>query len=967
MSDYGSASDSDNSDNEFNEFNEIGAGKTVELTDLESGGGQKSKMYANPMMSTADPIDSTTDDLEADEDDRARRFQQATQKQEERARVHDRLRARVSNAKGHPTVEERRAARTAKKNNISLTSNAKSTFSKFWNGHLDSSKGKRDQTHHPHGKNWNEDSFKEQKQEHEAAYSHFLKTPFKPDVTYPNENVPHISSTRARVRQALRTPRLVEAMPDESLNNPPSYDPVTHVVEFYGKKYSPLSFFHTNLGTHKCNCCGVAKGDSDIQGYGLGVVLWFKYIKWMGFMFLGLTLLATPQFLMFGSSGKLMGQLETESALHVLAQLGMANMGEGSTLCATGVTSSSTSTKDSVLALQCAKGQTIDQITSVHYGHGEGLCRCPGTTKFVEQYGAQLPPDPTFPMSCSNPKYPYSGVDEYANERCCSSKKLVDGNTDLSSLLFKNTATCFSPPYSTTGSGGGGVATVDADASSRCGSSTPTRTASKGQSGTNSRAYDIVRLGCRGKNGCVIPINDLTMWNGTDFSLCNPPNWTDFSNASRSVAYNFYRALGTNMEGCNENPNVDKTLNVIAVCTDETITFFDIVVDKNTVWIILTLTEVAQCMFVLFMVFILRTSSKKDGIEMGNEVDTIELYTIFLPRIHELAHDPVYKDIVASKQCEQNLLHDHKKNSCFKKYPTHMVNVNKLKSSLTHHFERLLSSRKPVGNWVESVGSDAMGHPKWPVKVAAVQFGRRDGVVVHLKKQRGHLLHELQHEMAHLEHASSHITDNQLKKLEKHIHTELDTLQDLDDQIQLHEADPNIHNPECAFITFEKKENKLRALATYPRSSIFYWCCQGRDPARCCCPERRVRAYVPPSDGGDTGEDVRSTTCSCTDKDEIYYRPWLATETPAPGNLRWENLAYGKKNRCFRSLCSSCVTVILLLLTIGGSILVKNETLKQARLYPAVDCAALTLMQPSGVITKSDAILDQLKLHRVNR
>ena len=141
-----------------------------------------------------------------------------------------------------------------------------------------------------------------------------------------------------------------------------------------------------------------------------------------------------------------------------------------------------------------------------------------------------------------------------------------------------------------------------------------------------------------------------------------------------------------------------------------------------------------------------------------------------------------------------------------------MVDVNKLKSSLIHHFERLLSSRKPVGNWVESVGSDEMGNPTWPVKVAAVKFGRRDGVVVHLKKQRGHLLHELQHEMAHLEHASSHITDNQLKILEKHIHKELDTLQDLDDQIQLHEADPNIHNPECAFITFQKKEDKLRAL-----------------------------------------------------------------------------------------------------------------------------------------------------------
>jgi hypothetical protein len=71
-------------------------------------------------------------------------------------------------------------------------------------------------------------------------------------------------------------------------------------------------------------------------------------MKWMGIMFLGLCVLAIPQYLMFGFSGKLAGTLSSETSLHMLSQLGMGNMGEGRSLCAEAVEST-------VLALQCGK------------------------------------------------------------------------------------------------------------------------------------------------------------------------------------------------------------------------------------------------------------------------------------------------------------------------------------------------------------------------------------------------------------------------------------------------------------------------------------------------------------------------------------------------------------------------------------------------------------------------------------
>ena len=949
------------------------AANQIELTNLNapirsesqsrSSNGEFEPMFSNPMHQA--------------EDDQTMRDQIAKDKEIARVRLLKRMRQRHVKSKGehkHPTVDERREQRA--KNKRSSVHQAKGMLGKFWNGHREGRTGK------PPGHHGSDSKTKEQ---HEADYAHFLKHKFLPDICYSGDDQPHISSVRARVRQALRSPRIVETIQDETEQNlsetDPAYDNKTGTVTFHSKKYSPISCCGSNTGTHKCHCrcCHLEGTGSEFAAYGLGIVLWFKYVKWISIIFMGLTLLALPQWLMFGSSGKLMGQLETESKLHVLAQLGMANMGEGSTLCVS-------ESENQMLSLQCGIGQKIASITSVHYGFSTGLCECPGTSSNELKYGARLPPDYRNPMSCFNDdgKYLYPGTEQYNQQRCCSDQQLVSGKGDFNKLKFKNTATCYSPNIaSSSGTANSNSTTSTTTSSNGCEDLASTTTTD--DSGSQSYAYSIVSKGCLGKKGCQILVNERTQFNATGhYDLCNETigraalvtagvaNWTDFdTNSNRSVAYHCKNALGTDMFGCNLQNDAIKTLNIVAVCSDESLMFFGTQVSKNMVWIVLTLTEVGQCLFILFMVFMMTSSTAADVTEQANEIQSIELFTIFLPRIHEIAHDPIYKDQENSKLCLEKLKNENKKDGCCIKYPTHMVDTTKLKGSLKHHFERLLSKTRPVVSQ-KLLGMDGETWDKcqlyknWPVKVADVKFGRCDGEVIRLQKLRGHLLHELQHETAHLEHHHMALSQTQLKKMEDHIHKELDRLETYDEKIAELEANPTIHNPECAFITFQKREDKLRALATYPRSSLFYCMCQPRDPCRCLCSEKRIRAYVPPKYGGKEKEDVRPKTCSCTDGSTKYYRTWINTETPSPENIRWENLTVSPRSRCTRVLCSCLITIILLLATIGGGIIVKNENLKAGRLYPKVDCNAISIGQPNDQISKNAAILDEMQLERIN-
>ena len=145
--------------------------------------------------------------------------------------------------------------------------------------------------------------------------------------------------------------------------------------------------------------------------------------------------------------------------------------------------------------------------------------------------------------------------------------------------------------------------------------------------------------------------------------------------------------------------------------------------------------------------------------------------------------------------------------------------------------------------------------------------------------------------------------------------------------------------------------------------------------------EKRIPARVPSKTRAELDDDAENGQTSATGTNNSkynagagqtdgtpppMYRAWIQTHTPAPENLRWENLTIGRCNRCIRIIVSTLITLVLLLGTIGCSIIVKNQSLKMSRNYPSVDCEALRLGQPNEVITQEAALLDEMKLTRLN-
>jgi len=60
-----------------------------------------------------------------------------------------------------------------------------------------------------------------------------------------------------------------------------------------------------------------------------------------------------------------------------------------------------------------------------------------------------------------------------------------------------------------------------------------------------------------------------------------------------------------------------------------------------------------------------------------------------------------------------------------------------------------------------------------------------------------------------------------------------------------------------------------------------------------------------------------------------------------PDNIKWENLAYGRKSRQFRACINWCVAILLIIASLTGVILMKSKTQElKAEYNTNVDCPA---------------------------
>ena len=139
------------------------------------------------------------------------------------------------------------------------------------------------------------------------------------------------------------------------------------------------------VGMHKfCCCCGgkcscseddAGSGGGEIPsefgGYGSGVVLWFRYLSCMFFLFFGLSVLSVPSALIYSASTD-WDDVEAESAVDGLWRFTPANLGEAASAC------SLSESSDATLEASCPAGTRVSRVEA-YYANLQGSCECPAS------------------------------------------------------------------------------------------------------------------------------------------------------------------------------------------------------------------------------------------------------------------------------------------------------------------------------------------------------------------------------------------------------------------------------------------------------------------------------------------------------------------------------------------------------------------------------------------------------------
>jgi hypothetical protein len=142
-----------------------------------------------------------------------------------------------------------------------------------------------------------------------------------------------------------------------------------HAISY---KYWPLC---SSFGMHWP--CDKKKKATMLQEYGVGIVLYFKLMKSMFWLFVVLTILAIPTLTIFGTASDDMVGLQGTLA-HNVTKISVASFSEERRVCAEATESKHTPTKalQTRITLDCPRNHKIRQI-DVFYGNPLGSCGCP--------------------------------------------------------------------------------------------------------------------------------------------------------------------------------------------------------------------------------------------------------------------------------------------------------------------------------------------------------------------------------------------------------------------------------------------------------------------------------------------------------------------------------------------------------------------------------------------------------------
>ena len=207
--------------------------------------------------------------------------------------------------------------------------------------------------------------------------------------THDHPDKPGLSLTKAWVAEAKHHPRQISdsaktARKSVIEHQPPliTFGKFGRIVEDEGTRYERWSVCGTNVKSH--TCCPAKHKDkekekvlqaSDFDQYGVGIVLYFKYLKFMTILLFVLSVLQVPSLLIYGVAGGAAGSVEGKGGVKALVKTTMGNLGMGEELCVEG-----TMAPGETITLKCpSKGSKIRRIESkrIFAGDVKGQCGCP--------------------------------------------------------------------------------------------------------------------------------------------------------------------------------------------------------------------------------------------------------------------------------------------------------------------------------------------------------------------------------------------------------------------------------------------------------------------------------------------------------------------------------------------------------------------------------------------------------------
>ena len=629
-------------------------------------------------------------------------------------------------------------------------------------------------------------------------------------------------------------------------------------------------------GWHCCMCWNNENWEHSVfQHHGVGIVLYFKFLRWLIFTFLAMALVITPSMYIIRNMGKPDPLLE--KGLGVLGTTTLGNLGEGTLICG------STEEREGNLTLACAEG-TISNIITAYYGLPSGQCGCPTIqTPDLASGECAKPKEGT---TCKSGEYCLLGRDKSLNTPCCAATTLGNGVPNFQNIMPRMNETC-----------------------------------------NSIQAKDIVNAKCLGKKSCqVSPNREATYrWTETSDTSCRD-NQNDPDTSSCTAKF----PDDSEMVQC-LNTSRPMRLIVVAACDVETVSFPDVdgigiqtTYKKADLKLGLAMLDWLAITIFMLSIWFLRKKEKNLVDELDDEETTISDYTVYieglpphtteeLPLLRQALVD-LFEAAINDPRTEDSGSDwwSHNKDSCDR------LTVFDVGFGLNNH--KSIELMKLRGNWIRkyelAVTKDnskrrkrANSRPKSPEKSRdpgdagppsccdkfLIWIGAKEVEGVGAMKVR-QKIRNLEKDIANASKGCSAVS---------------------------------------AFVTFTQEEGFLRTLEHFPDSVLLQLCQDDRWKLKWPLLPEGEKAKAPAPAAAD---DVKNKEKAAPPSVEQKTYQLKVRQARAPTEVIWENLYVSKCGRRMRGAITSSIALVLIIVTFAFTVGVKNEKARVDRLYPPVKC-----------------------------